>query len=439
MGKLMQNVDRTSLPSVLIKTLGCKVNRYDSDRLAAGFARFGFHVGTDQRTLEGTPDVVVINTCCVTHTSERKCRQMIRKSGREYPNARIIATGCAAELETVDLSGIKELHEICSIGEQDNLAQRIALEFGLHEMEGPSPILPHERTRAFLKVQEGCDLFCSYCSVPFSRGAPRSRPITEAKEEINDLVNQGFQEVVLCGTRLGWYGTDLGIALPDLLQALVKTPGLLRLRLSSLEPEDLDERIIEILAQEPVLCPHLHLPLQSGSNRILECMGREYRRDDYVWMIEEAYEKIADLCVSTDIMVGFPGESEDDFQESLLVVERCGFSKVHSFPFSIRPGTPAADMPEQVPFPVARQRREILDRFALTKAEETRRRFLGRTMPILVESCENGLAEGLTPNYLRVQFPAGPHVVHNTVVDVVLKKASGLMVEGENTDEAGND
>ena len=434
----MKIADPSCPPSVLIKTLGCKVNRYDSDRLAAGFARFGFQVGTDQRAFDGTPDIVVVNTCCVTHTSERKCRQMIRKFGREYPDAKIIATGCAAELETVDLSRIGELDEICRIGEQSDLAERIAREFGRQEIQGPPPILPHERTRAFLKVQEGCDLFCTYCSVPFSRGAPRSRPMAEVKEEIKSLVRQGFREVVLCGTRLGWYGRDLGIALPDLLQALAKTPGLLRLRLSSLEPEDFGQRIIDIFAREPVLCPHLHLPLQSGSNCILERMGRKYRRDDYLRLIEQAHRQIADLCVSTDIMVGFPGESEDDFQETLSIVERCGFSKVHSFSFSIRPGTRAADMPEQVPFPVARQRRELLDRFALAKAEETRRKLLGRTMPVLVETCKNGVAEGLTPNYLRVRFPGKSGVTPNTVADVILKKASGLMVEGENMDEHGS-
>jgi threonylcarbamoyladenosine tRNA methylthiotransferase MtaB len=212
----------------------------------------------------------------------------------------------------------------------------------------------------------------------------------------------------------------------------------LRLRLSSLEPEDFGQRIIDIFAREPVLCPHLHLPLQSGSNCILERMGRKYRGDDYLRLIEQAHRQIADLCVSTDIMVGFPGESEDDFQETLSIVERCGFSKVHSFSFSIRPGTRAADMPEQVPFPVARQRRELLDRFALAKAEETRRKLLGRTMPVLVETCKNGVAEGLTPNYLRVRFPGKSGVTPNTVADVILKKASGLMVEGESMDEHGS-
>jgi threonylcarbamoyladenosine tRNA methylthiotransferase MtaB len=207
--------------------------------------------------------------------------------------------------------------------------------------------------------------------------------------------------------------------------------GLDRLRLSSLEPEDVDLALVDLLSTTDIFCPHLHLPLQSGSDRVLERMGRGYRRAGYLRKIEYARNRIADLCVSTDIMVGFPGETEEDFSETLSMAEQCGFSKVHSFPFSPRPRTPAAEMPDQVPPDIRRQRRITLDRLAMRKAEEVRSGFVGRALPILVETCENGYAVGLTPNYLRVRFPLPSGLATNTLVNVTLRQVSGLLILGE--------
>ena len=420
----------TALPTALIETLGCKVNRYDSDQLALGFSRYGFVTSADHRTLDGTPDVVIVNTCCVTSESERKGRQLIRRLARRYPSAKIIVTGCGAQLAPESLRRISGVDAVCPIDEQRNLVRRVARDLGLQERSDEAAVPRSERTRTFVKVQEGCDLFCSYCGIPYSRGEPRSRRIREVREEVTRLVDRGFREVVLCGTRLGCYGRDLGIHLTELLADLRTIRGLDRLRLSSLEPEDLHPALVDVLSATDIFCPHLHLPLQSGSDRILERMGRGYRRADYLQKIEHARNRIADLCISTDIMVGFPGETEDDFAETLSMVEQSGFSKVHSFPFSPRPGTPAAEMPDRVLPPVRRQRRIALDRLALARAEMVRSAFLGRDFPVLVETCKNGFAVGLTPNYLRVRFLSPPDLVPNTLVNVTLQEASGLLVLG---------
>ncbi|MFH1738125.1 MAG: tRNA (N(6)-L-threonylcarbamoyladenosine(37)-C(2))-methylthiotransferase MtaB [bacterium] len=418
------------LPTALIQTLGCKVNRYDSDQLALEFSRCGFAPVANHHALDRDPDVVIINTCCVTTESERKSRQLIRRFARRYPSARIIVTGCAAVLDLDGLAGMPEVNEVCSIVHQRELALRVAHDFGLAEKPEPVPEMPHDRTRAFVKVQEGCDLFCSYCSIPYSRGEPRSRAIEEVRGEITHLLENGFREVVLCGTRLGAYGRDIGTTLVQLLENLCSIEKIDRLRLSSLEPEDLDPVLVDLISAEETVCPHLHLPLQSGSDRILEQMGRGYRRSDYLRNVELAYERIRDLCISTDIMVGFPGETDEDFADTLAMVEQCRFSKVHSFPFSPRPKTPAADLPSKVPHAVSKQRRIALDRIALNKAEEVRSTFIGRKMPVLVETCEDGFGTGLTPNYLRVRFPLVSGLLSNTVVLVTLEKAEGLRMSG---------
>ncbi len=468
---------KSSTPTVLIRTLGCKVNRYDSERLAADFVRYGFQACLDRRDLERSPELIVVNTCSVTRESDKKSRQLIRRFIRDYPESRLVVTGCGAELDVEQFRQISGVTSICSIRAQGELASQIATQWGLERQEDVDNgelIVPHptplpegegtsdagcrvfaeslslgkektvapgchpqlrlgvdpKRTRVFVKIQEGCDLFCTYCSIPYSRGEPRSRPVQEIIEEIKHLVDRGFREVVLCGTRLGWYGRDLGTRLSSLLGEIAQISGLVRLRLSSLEPEDFDTEIIEAVASLAILCPHFHLPLQSGSDAILEKMGREYRRTEYFQRIDRAYEQIPDLCISTDIMVGFPGETEEDFAESLSAVERCGFSKVHSFPFSSRDRTPASTMPRQVPPPVRRERRQILDRLALREAEKTRSKFIGRRLPVLTETIEDGHAVGLTPNYLRVRWPATEGDQPNALREVLIEDVSGLSLSG---------
>ena len=426
---------KSSTPTVLIRTLGCKVNRYDSERLAADFVRYGFQARLDRRDLERSPELIVVNTCSVTRESDKKSRQLIRRLVRDYPESRLVVTGCGAELDVEQFQQIPGVASICPIREQHSLAQQIATKRAPESLPtGCHPQLRlgvgQKRTRVFIKVQEGCDLFCTYCSIPYSRGEPRSRPVHEIIEEIKHLVDCGFREIVLCGTRLGWYGRDLGTRLSELLRKTVDIPGLTRLRLSSLEPEDFDTEIIEAVASLAILCPHFHLPLQSGSDAILEKMGREYRRIDYLQKIQFAYETIPDLCISTDIMVGFPGETEEDFAESLSAVERCGFSKVHSFPFSSRDRTPASTMPHQISPPVRRERRQILDRLALREAERNRSKFIGKRLPILTETIEDGHAVGLTPNYLRVRWPATEDDRPNTLREVLIEDVSGLSLSG---------
>lgn len=426
-------------PTFVIKTFGCRVNQYDSARMREGLERTGF-VPLEEAD-EAQPDVVVVNTCSVTNDSDRKARQLIRKLSREHPQARVVVTGCYAELKGQELLQIEGVSHHVRMSEQEHLPVLLAEELGIESEAGAlfaddavtsAPLSGFgSRTRAFIKVQEGCDLWCTYCSIPKSRGAPRSRTVQQVVTEARSLVENGYGELVLCGTRLGCYGRDLGLHITELLQPLAELDGLVRLRLSSFEPEDLDERLIGFIAETSHACPHLHLPLQAGSDAVLERMGRLYRRDEYVRKIELARERIQRFEVTTDIITGFPGETEADFERTLEMVQRCRFAKVHSFPYSERDGTPAVSFPDSIDPTERRERRKRLDETALQTALEVRRAYVGSTLPVLVETGgpEEGYA-GFTDNYLRVEFDSVGPVEKGTIVPVKIENASARILTG---------
>ena len=425
-------------PRVLIQTFGCRVNQYDSAKMLEGFQQIGFE--QTARDGEDSPDVVVVNTCSVTSDSDKKARQLIRRVAREHPGAKVVITGCYAELKSQELVQIDGVDRHVPMVEQSQLPGVMAEELGIESdagalFAGEAGAVPltgfSGRTRAFIKVQEGCDLWCAYCSIPRSRGAPRSRTPQDVVAEARSLVENGFGEVVLCGTRLGSWGRDLGMHITELLHSLIGISGLIRLRLSSFEPEDLDEALIDFIADTPIACPHLHLPLQAGSDTLLERMGRLYRREEYLERIRLARNRIPDFEVTTDIITGFPGETEEDFLDSVDMVRRCRFAKVHSFPYSERDDTPAREFSGQIPIPERRQRRKRLDEVARETALAVRNGYAGKEVDVLVESGspDEGYS-GFTSNYLRVELESGTPLERGAVVLVAIREASPRVLLG---------
>lgn len=397
-------------PRFLIQTLGCKVNQYDSERIRAQLMRRGYRSvlpGGD-----GEPDLIIVNTCSVTSESDRKGRQAIRKLIRRYPQARVMVTGCYSERKPEEIARIGGVNEVIPIEEQERWVMRIADEmgWGCEDQDviwdaGQGIERFEEHTRAFVKIQDGCDLKCTYCSIPQSRGSARSRPLPEILEECAQLVRSGYPEIVLCGVCIGHYGRDSAIGLANLVRAVSETNGLKRLRISSLEPQHASDELLAVMKErDEVICPHLHLPLQSGSNRILRRMNRLYSMEYFAERAQRARELLPDFELSTDIMTGFPGETDEDFDASMQAVRLCRFNKVHSFRFSAREETPASRMKEHLTPDIVETRRRELDRLAIETANAVKRRYIGRSMEVLAESSDKETGTGFTGNYLRVDF-----------------------------------
>ena len=400
-------------PSVRIATLGCKVNQADSDALAAELGRRGYRIaGSGERAA-----VCVINTCTVTHVADSKARKLIRRLARDNPGAAVIVTGCYAERAAAELARIPGVARVVPNRDKGNLARIIEEAASPSETEasgwastGPRCARPGS-VRAFLKVQDGCDHRCSYCIVPDVRGPLRSRPMGEVLSEIRALAAAGAREVVICGIRLGAYGENThGRGLARLLRATRDTL-VARLRLSSVEPWDVGEELIAEIAEHALLCPHLHLPLQSGDDGVLRAMGRPYTLADYRALVERLRRAVSDIAITTDIMAGFPGESERAFANTCLAIEEMGFARAHVFRYSRRPGTRAADMPDQVPERVKAERAARLSELARESARRFAARLIGRTVPVLFEEYRDGVCTGLTDTYVSVRAPGDVSLV----------------------------
>ncbi len=406
-------------------TLGCKVNQAETQGLAALFRDRGYEVVP----FEETADVYVVNTCTVTGESDRKSRQVVRRAVRANPKALVVVMGCYAQVAPAEAAAIPGVSLVAGTSGRGRIVDLV--EQAAAGKKGPDPFfdpflavedieqarsfeeLPEPadpgRTRAFLKVQEGCRDFCTYCIVPYARGPLRSRPPERVLELARGLVDQGCAELVLTGVNLGAYGRDLGTEnLPGLMRRLVRIPGLARLRLSSVEPNEITRELVELMAENPVCAPHFHIPLQSGSDSVLSRMGRRYKTAEFAALVEMIRAGVPEVAVTADVMTGFPGETASEHRESLEYVRRTGFAGLHVFAYSPRRGTPAASFPDPVPHRIKKERsremlalgRELRHRFAS--------RYLGRTVEVLVESVSGGVATGYTPNYLRVFFKNGP-------------------------------
>jgi threonylcarbamoyladenosine tRNA methylthiotransferase MtaB len=405
-----------------IRTLGCKANQYDSQLLREDLLRRGF---VECRG-EGDADVCIVNTCTVTAQSDAKSRQAIRALKRENPASRVVVTGCYAHTNPGALREMPDVDEVFDNPSKAILGDRVCA--GLN-VAGAFAGAPCSRitffsghTRAFVKIQDGCDKKCSYCIVRVARGRSRSRPIRDILGEVEGLVSNGYREVVLTGIHIGSLGVDAGgrrSQLPLLIENLGKIEGLIRIRLSSLEPKELTDELIEAIRTSAGMCRHLHIPLQSGSDAVLHAMNRDYTRESYLRTVRTLRDALPGISISTDVMVGFPGETEEDFQQTREVVSQAEFSKVHVFRFSSRPGTPAAGFPDQVSPSLIRERLARLSEDAKAAALTSRRAFQGRVVEVLAERkfrldgkrrlptlLQDGRAvyEGFSSNYLRTVF-----------------------------------
>ncbi|MHB9105732.1 MAG: tRNA (N(6)-L-threonylcarbamoyladenosine(37)-C(2))-methylthiotransferase MtaB [Armatimonadota bacterium] len=390
--------------TVALPTLGCKVNRYDSDALARALISRGYVIVPPGEMA----DVYIVNTCTVTNEAEVKSRKTLRRALRINQEALLIVTGCYATLESEELAAIDGVDVVVPITEQETIPELVAKLRPTEPLELPLPSglsASIERTRATVKVEDGCNLRCAFCAVTLARGPVRSRRPQEVVEELRGLVRAGMREIVLTGIRLDAYGKDQGSNLSELLD-ITRHLGIARLRLSSLEPIGIDDTLVRSLAAHPALCHHFHICLQSGDDGVLRAMRRGYTTERYRRIIAKLRAAMPDAAFTTDIIVGYPGETDEAFRHTLDFVREIGFIKLHIFKYSPRPGTAAADLPDQIPEAVKEERRRAL--FALE--QEIFRAYaeglIGQTVEVLVEQT-GPHGDGLTPHYLRVcaDFP----------------------------------
>jgi len=377
------------MAGVSVVTLGCKLNQAEGEELCRRLESAGYVVGGEKAR------AYIVNTCTVTHMADGKARQLLRRVRRENPQALVVATGCYAQRDPGELHWLA--HLVVPQEEKENLPELLP---GIVPPSGRGPAQPYARTRALVKVQYGCNLHCSYCVVPAVRGRERSLSPEAIIEEIKAREDEGYREVVLTGTRVGAYRWN-GTSLPGLLAQVLGKTTISRVRLSSLQVQEIGPELLSLL-RDPRLCPHLHLPLQSGSDRVLEAMGRPYASSDFASRVDALRREVAGLAITTDIMVGFPAEGEKEFEESLALCRELGFARVHVFPYSPRPGTRAAALP-QLPEDTRRDRVRQMLRLAGECFEAYRERLLGKEMPVLFEKRQRkGAWAGHTPDYLRV-------------------------------------
>lgn len=413
------------MPTVVFQTLGCKVNQYETDSMWQLFKQAGY----TRVSFEELADVYVINTCTVTNTGDRKSRQMIRRAIRRNPDAVIVVTGCYAQTSPDEVMSIPGVDIVLGTQGRDRL-----LEYVRRFQEERRPInavsnimkarqfeefdVPTytEHHRANLKIQEGCNNFCTFCIIPWARGLLRSRKPESVLNQARQLVEAGYREIVLTGIHTAGYGEDLeDYSFAQLLRDLDRIDGLQRIRISSIEASQITDEVLDVFASSDKLCRHLHIPLQAGDDVILRRMRRKYTVAQYRKKIEAVRRALPGLAITTDVIVGFPGETEEQFANGYRLLEEIGFARLHVFPYSKRSGTPAAKMPDQVPEEVKRQRVERLiqlsDRLSLAYA----RQYAGQVLDVIPEqplknSPEPGWVVGHADNYLQVAFRGTPEM-----------------------------
>lgn len=416
-------------------TLGCKVNQYDSDAMRTLF----IHRGYKPVEHSEVADVYIINTCSVTSIGDRKSRQVIRKIRRNNPDAVIAATGCYAQVAPEELEKMGDVDVI--VGHQnrnkivDYIEEAEKSEKTVNAVKDIMSIREYEnltvdpegevKARAFVKVQEGCDNYCTFCIIPYARGRLKSRKQEDAVDEIKKLVEKGYREVVLTGIHLGNYGRDLrnGTSLSTLVSELLKIPNLLRIRLGSIESVELSNELINIIKNEKRVCHHLHLPLQSGSDAVLKSMNRHYRLKQYKDLIAMLREKIPNLALTTDLIVGFPGETEENFKETLNTLHELKFSAIHVFPFSKRTGTPAAMYPNQITNEEKKKRVHRVQELEKKISKEFRCEFLNKIVHVLAENKKEEYFEGFSDEYIRVTIK-GENVKRGHLYSVIVEEVT---------------
>ena len=431
-----------------IHTLGCKVNQYESQAMREALERAGFK----ECLSKDIADIYIINTCTVTENADRQSRHSIGSFHRTNPKAKIIVTGCYVENDAQDISFLPGIAHIIKNGEKSRIAEI------LNDTQPPiastryansdTPFIItgfKNHTKAFVKIQDGCENFCSYCKVPFVRGNLRSRRIKDITDEVTTLVANGFKEIVLTGICLGAWGKELfpdelaksigfnGADLVDVLKTLDRIPGDFRIRLSSIEPKYVTNELIEFMANNRKMCRHLHIPLQSGDDDILKRMNRPYTSNDYKKLVDKITSRMNDIAVTTDVLIGFPGESEVNFKNTMRFIKEVMPSRTHLFTFSKRKGTVAYNMPDEVNAETLKKRYNELKAVTFSTSYIYRNKFLGKDLDVLVETKRDrhsGFLVGYSDNYIRVLFE-GPDDLMRKIVPVKINDINLMRTMGQ--------
>ena len=409
-------------------TMGCKVNLYDSQASQGRFAACGYEIVN----FDEAADVYVVNTCSVTHMADKKSRQAVRRALSQNPGALVCAMGCASEL---DPAAYKAAGAGVVVGtKRDELLDYVESYFVDRQGDDMPAVYANikTKTRAFLKAQDGCNNFCTFCVIPYARGRSVSRPFDDVIKEAKALIENGYREIVLCGIHIASYGKDLdsGHNLLSLLEALCKLDGLWRLRLSSVEPTCITDEFIGFMREHPLFCRHLHLSLQSGSQGVLRRMARRYTADEYRMAVNLLNACFPNISITTDVIAGFPDETEAEHEESMAFIERVKLSRLHVFNYSKREGTAAAYMGGHIPTEIKKRRVKELTELNEQLMADYHGLFIGQVMPILVEKAVNGMIEGKTDNYITVKA-LGDNIATNTMVNVRLLSLSVDGLYGE--------
>lgn len=424
---------------VHLKTLGCRLNEAEIESWSNDFLSLGHQVVSDEKAA----DVLVLNTCAVTQSAVRKSRQLIRKLHKANPKAKLVVSGCYATLNNEEAVAIDGVDLLINNKDKNNLAERVQDDLNIEAMPvistepGEMALFTRGRQRAFVKVQDGCRYRCTFCIVTIARGSESSITIEDIVQQVNDLAKAGISEVVITGVHLGGYGSDIDSNLYQLIEALLDKTDMPRIRMGSLEPWDLPSNFFSLFAN-PRLMPHMHLPLQSGSDSVLRKMARRCKTDEFRQLVQQAKAAVSNINISTDIIVGFPGETEEDWQQTLAFIEEIGFNHIHIFTYSKREGTKAATLADQVDEKIKKARSKQLHLLAEQQKADAMKAVEGQICSVLWEEKQQGEAEktaiyhGYTPNYLRVKITTSDSLnLTNTLSDCKITGINGDFLTAE--------
>lgn len=416
-----------------IHTLGCKVNIYESEYIINILKENGYQIVD----FDSKADIYIINTCTVTNTSDKKSEKMIKRARKQNKDAIIIAMGCHAQIkgDNIDadiIIGNKDKSKIISLIEeyQEN-KNKIKRIYNLDNVSFEDMYISsfNSHTRAFVKIQDGCDAFCSYCIIPYARGPIRSKDPKTVIKEITSLVENGYKEIILTGIHTGKYGKDINYTFEQLLKDIIKIKNLYRIRISSIEINELTDPILNLIKDNQVIAKHLHIPLQSGSDKILKLMDRKYDLKFYKNRIEKIRKMIKDISITTDLIVGFPNENEKDMEDTLKFLKEIKFTKIHTFPYSKREGTKAASMENQIDETIKRKRVKTVLELSDQLEQDFYQSKLNETEEVIIEQTKDGKSYGYTSNYIKVEInsPLKP----NEVISVKINKVNNKKVTGK--------
>ena len=416
-----------------ICSLGCKVNIYESEVATDLLKKGGYEIVP----FEDKADIYIINTCSVTNESDKKSRKMINRAKKNNSEAIIVVMGCYSQVSSDDIEadiilGNKDKSKIVEILNdfiRDRESKKIIYDLSSVEFEKMEISHFDNHTRAFVKIQDGCNAFCSYCIIPYTRGRVRSKSKEDVIEEVSRLARDGYKEIVLTGIHTGRYGIDINSSLYELLCELVKIPNIYRIRLSSIEINEVTPEIIELYKNNKIMARHLHVPLQSGSNKILKLMNRRYNKEEFMKMIDKLRE-IEDISLTTDLIVGFPNETDDDFEETMDTLKKIHFTKIHTFPYSRRRGTVADKMDGHISGDIKKKRVHEVIELSNEYENEYYKSKISKVYDGVVERHNNGLVVVHTSNFIPVIIDDNDNIENNSIVNVKIERVDGLNVYG---------